>query len=238
MLTYQTKGTTQPTAHGVTRPQHGALAVVLKADGQEVPTCVYNELVASRLAALIELPAALGVLATGDGATRYASLVASTSAARLPVGTRRLASRIAARYPFEAAGLLVFDSFIGNWDRPGNIKMALGTKDWFFCAYDHSHALLAAAATPEESIEQLRTGSLPGRPHLFAGTTKPSDARVWVDRIETLPDALLRRACCPGGPVNLVDEPLQHQLADALLARRDQLSDIVDRAFIVPDASP
>ncbi len=237
MLTYRTKGATRPVAEGVTAPRHGMLAAVLKSDGPEVPTCVYNELTASRLGALIELPAALGVLATGDGTTRYASLVASTSAARLPVGTRRLASRIAARYPFEAAGLLVFDSFIGNWDRPGNIKMALGTKNWFFCAYDHSHALLAAAATPDASIEQLRAGSLPGRPHLFAGAAKPADARVWVDRLQTLPDALLRRACCPGGPVNEVDESLQHRLADALLARRDQLADIVARAFILPDAA-
>ncbi len=238
MLTYRTRRATRPVAEGVTAPLHGSLAAVLKSDGVEVPTCVYNELTASRLGALIELPAALGVLATGDGTTRYASLVASTSAARLPVGTRRLASRIATRYPFEAAGLLVFDSFIGNWDRPGNIKMALGTKNWFFCAYDHSHALLAAAATPEASIEQLRTGSLPGRPHLFAGLARPTDAQVWVSRVQGLPDELLRRACCPGGPVNLVDEPLQLELADALLARRDQLADIVNRAFIVPGAMP
>ena len=238
MLTYRTQGATRPVAEGVTAPRHGMLAAVLKFDGEEVPTCVYNELVASRLAALIDLPAALGVLATREGAACYASLVASTSAARLPVGTRRLAARIAALYPGEAAGLLVFDAFVGNWDRPGNLKTALGTKKRFFCAYDHSHALLSAGATPAESIEQLRSGSLPGRPHLFAATAKPTNARAWVERIQSLPDSVVRRACCPGGPVNAVDEPMQHQLADALLARRDQLADIVDRAFIVPDAVP
>lgn len=229
MLAYQIRGRRKRALKGVTSPVRGQIAAVLKSDGEEVPTCVYNELVAARLGALIGIPAAQGVAAQGDLAYEYASLLAATPAGRLPPVTATRAAAVALRYPRESAATLVFDVFIGNWDRAGNIKAAVASPVSFFCAFDHSHCLLALDDTPQESIERLATDDPGLTGHLFLGLVDEKLIRPWVSRIEALAPESIEAACCLGTPVNMVGTGMQRRLARALVERQKHLATMVAR---------
>ena len=229
MLSYQIRERGKRALAGVTQPVHGKIAAVLKSDGAEVPTCVYNELVATRLGALIGLPAATGVLAQGRGGQEYASLLAATPGGRLPPISAHRARWAVLRYPEPCAAVLVFDVFIGNWDRGGNIKAALATPVDFFCAFDHSHALLALGETPEASIKSLSQPDPAIANHVFNGLVDPDLAHRWAMRVAALADEAIEMACCPGAEVNTVGKTLQRQLAQALITRKARLPGLVAR---------
>lgn len=218
---------TRPLA-GVTAPVRGTMAAIVKTDGEEVPTCVYNELVANRIAQLLGAPTAQGVLARGTRSLEYASLIAATPGSRLPEVFQSQAQRAASRYPDEAAALLVFDVFVGNWDRAGNLKAALSSPVPFFCGYDHSHALLAVRNTPEESIAALASDHPCLTRHLFQGLVPAETLNAWCARVAALPEALVTSACCLDEPVNTVDVGTQRALARALSRRKDRLARIID----------
>jgi hypothetical protein len=232
MFAYQVRGRGTHVLSGVTRPIRGRIAAVLKSDGTEIPTCVYNELVASRLGALIGLPAASGVLAQGKHAYEYASLLAATPGGRLPPIFKPRAQRAAIRYPDECAAVFAFDLFIGNWDRGGNIKAALATPTSFFCAFDHSHTLLALERTPEASIEALSDRD-PRRwlNHIFRELVVPTKVQDWVRKIEHISDEYIALCCSPGEPINEVTVANQEALARALQLRKGFLGDLVSEVL-------
>jgi hypothetical protein len=237
MLTYKINGRGRKLRRGVTQPASGTVAAVLKADCDEVPTCVYNEFVAQRLAGLLRLPVAQGVLVDGNGGYRYASLIAASEGRRLPDLDRSRAPKAASRYPGECAGVFVFDVFIGNWDRSGNIKASLSSPVDFYCAFDHSHSLLFAAQTPHDSIEALRSGAPLMTGHLFLDLLEPDRVNFWVGRVGALLDGHIVESCCPGGDVNAVTVATQQRLARALIARRDQFPDIIGAMLQVSEPS-
>lgn len=228
MFAYQVRGRGRRPLAGVTKPVRGKLAAVIKSDGDEIPTCVYNELTAARIGALIGFPAAQGVPAQGVDAMEYASLLAATPGGRLPPITRLRAKAVAGRYPSECAATLVFDIFIGNWDRAGNIKAAIASPAYFFCAFDHSHSLLALDDTPDESIERLASHDPGMTTHIFQGEVARGDVDAWVRRVKALTSDAIERACCPGGQVNSVSTRLQKSLAKALIARQAFIENIID----------
>lgn len=225
MLAYQIKRPGRPVGRGVTQPINATIAAVLKSDSEEVPTCVYNEFVAQRLAELLHLPVAQGALIQGVQTYHYASFIAATMGRRLPDIVKRLARKVVAHYPQECAGILVFDVLIGNWDRSGNIKAAMVPPTNFFCAFDHSHSLLFAAATPEQSVQGLGAGLPMMTSHLFLDVVEAPALHGWLEKLASLPAELIANCCCPGQPVNTVTEALQAQLARALIARRSHLAD-------------
>lgn len=232
MFAYQVRDRSTHVLSGITRPVRGRIAAVLKADGPEVPTCVYNEFVAARLGASIGLPAAAGVLAQGKGAHEYASLLAATPGGRLPPVFHASARRAAMRYPTECAAVFTFDVFIGNWDRAGNLKAALASPTMFFCAFDHSHTLLALKDTPQASIEALKQFEAgPWRRHVFRELVDPDEALAWAERIQRLSDDLVALVCCPGEPINSVTVETQAALAEALQRRKAFLAKLVKKVL-------
>ncbi|MGC8733130.1 MAG: hypothetical protein ACP5RC_12870, partial [Halothiobacillaceae bacterium] len=146
---------------GSTQASQGTLDAILKFDGEESPHCVYNELVAMRLAQTLHIPVADGVLTlTPDGQT-YASLELAASGLQLPDVLESRLDDVARRYPDEAAALVAFDLLIGNFDRGNNLKAVLASPHLqLFRAFDHSHALLSVKSAPEDSIKALASDAL------------------------------------------------------------------------------
>ena len=204
------------------------MRAVLKSDGDEVPHCVYNELVASRLARLVLAPLADGVLAEQQPQRAFASLVLAApegSLADLSPTRVVLASDV---YPGEAAALTVFDIWIGNWDRAGNLKASLVMRHRrLFCGFDHSHSLLAVADTPADSIHRLGDGELIVKRHPFYGQLRGTLLDEWTERVASLPEALVRAACELGEPLNDVEEDTQTALAEAMAARTRALPEMI-----------
>ena len=227
MLCYQTRPTSRRTAHGITQPVYASVRAVLKTDGLESPYCVYNELVAARLAGLLRLPVATGVPTVQQGTLRYASLVAATPRSGIPMLAKWRAPGAALHYPEDAAALVAFDVFIGNWDRGENLKVNLDTRSRYFCAFDHSHALLAVKDAPQDSIQALRSHQLLVSHHPFYGHVTAAALDAGVQRIRELPGKLVHEACCFGVPINTVDLGMQLALADALLLRKSFLTHIL-----------
>ena len=68
----------------MTEPARGTLDVVLKQDSDNSPCCVYNEMVALRLAQRLGIPVAMGVPSVGDGGIYFASLTVGGLSINLP----------------------------------------------------------------------------------------------------------------------------------------------------------
>lgn len=198
------------------------------ADSDESPHCVYNEIVALRLAQTLHVPVADGVLTlTPDGQT-YASLELAASGLQLPdVATSRLddAARL---YPVEVAALVAFDILIGNFDRGRNLKAVLQTPHvHLFRGFDHSHALLSVKNKAEDSMRELASDALIVKFHPFYGRVTPGLLDAWASRIATAPEFLLRECCLQGKPLRAVSTEMQVGLAKALIWRAKALPAII-----------
>lgn len=213
---------------GITSPALGTLDALLKFDGNEAPHCVYNEYVALRLAQTLHVPVADGVLTTtGDGLV-YASLLLHSPGINLPDVLENQLDAVAQRYPSQCAALLLFDVFIGNGDRGRNLKATLVTPHIaLFAGFDHSHALLGAEKSPEQSIEALGSGKLLVSSHPFYGRVRTMASGEMLSRFEGLSEELIRDCCIMGKPFRGVTEGWQQGLAQALMRRRRFLRDLV-----------
>jgi hypothetical protein len=124
-VTYTLQNSRQPVGQGATEPEIGELAAIIKQDTNESRAQVYCEFVGARLAALVGVQVAAGVFVSHSRGLRSASLkVAEVGFALTDIGHEE-AETVAARYPVEAAKLAVFDAWICNTDRAGNLKANL-----------------------------------------------------------------------------------------------------------------
>ena len=111
---------------GATRPVRGAMDAVLKFDSPEFPSLVYIELVVQRLANALGMPVATGVPVFAGNRYAFASLMVASHAGALSDLSQSRVTEASRMYPDEAAALVALDLLIGNWDRGGNVKAALG----------------------------------------------------------------------------------------------------------------
>lgn len=213
---------------GITAPAACTLDAILKFDCEESPYCVYNELVAVRLARLIQAPVADGVLVGTDVGPAYASLELGSRQIQIPNLGPGQARSVSARYPRQAGAVVAFDLWICNWDRGGNIKASLVTPHIpLFGAFDHSHALLMLGRTAYNSTLMIGNGSLHVQTHPFYGYVKKEWLDYWVKHIESLPDGLIREVCELREPFRQVSEQTQQALATSLIRRKADLARIV-----------
>lgn len=214
--------------HGSSGPRRSELAVIVKRDDENCPTAVYNELVAARLGELLGVPISTGVLAETGGELVFVSLAVSMREAHVSHVTSRLARSIAAKYPWEAAGLFVFDVLIGNWDRLGNVKAVTGRdKDRFLVGFDHANSLLMASSNAYfASTTALREGRPLLHHHVFARHLSIRLMEDWLQRVAKVPTELLCMRCFVGRDVNVVDTLAQDFLAGALELRLPKLRSI------------
>lgn len=215
---------------GVTAASLCTLNAILKFDCDESPHCVYNELVATKLAQTLHLPIADGVLtSTGDGPA-FASLEVASPGLSLPDMLESQCGKASSIYPKEAAALVAFDILIGNNDRGRNLKSSLTTSHIkIFKAFDHSHCLLTIEEDPKQSIWRLGCGELIVSHHPFYGHIRQTLFDDWIKRIVDMDDIYIRECCQMGKTFRAVTEDLQQMLADALIKRKTYLRTIVDR---------
>lgn len=237
--TYKIRCILKKSASGVTKASYCTLGAILKFDSDESPHCVYNEIVAVRLAQTCHIPLADGVLtATSDGPS-YASLELASPGIGLPDMLESQIPSVAAAYPDAVAALVVFDVLIGNRDRSRNVKASLTTPHIpIFRAFDHSHALLTIHETPGKSIAALETSDLIATQHPFYGFVSRGLLNTWVARIASTPGTLIKECARFGRPFRGVDERMQEQLADALVMRAQNLGGVVTRHRAVIKPQP
>lgn len=233
LITYRLKERTTPTGKGITNARRGSVEAIVKEDTHEAPAQVYCEHVARSLAALIGVPAAVGVLVAHDHGLKYASLALAQYCMSLPdIATERQVERLLSRYPIECAGVFVFDLWIGNADRLGNVKAGLGKNaDRIFCAIDHGGALLNCRGAKEDSMEALRSNADWPRSHPFAAGVDPVDCDAMVGRIRRIDAELIHGACVVGETAGSAFVEDQEGLAEALIERRNMLPAIVARVL-------
>jgi len=205
-----------------------SLDAILKYDSVESLYCVYNELVALRLAQTIHMPVADGVLTSMGSQEAYASIELAAPGLRLPDLLPTQYANAAKAYKDGSAALTVFDIFIGNWDRGSNIKASFVTPHVrIFQGFDHEHALLGVESDPLDSIKSLDSMDLIVTGHPFYGHSDLIKMSKWYERIKEIDDALIRECCVLGRPLGAVTTDMQNGLAVALCNRKNYLHGIV-----------
>lgn len=217
---------------GSTAPYYCTLRGVLKFDSTEsAPNCVYDELVAMRIGLALGVPIATGALVAAERGEGFASLMLGTVNFKLPNLLDTQWREAASAFPNHAASLLAFDLFIGNIDRSSNLKADIRRRNMnFFAGFDHSHSLLDCKTTVETSLAALNDYSLIVVEHPFYQQRSlfPYRLQEYVQRIQELPDSVIRRACILGDTFRLVTTDIQEELAEALCSRKTILGEIVE----------
>ena len=153
-LTYNLKWRTQQidSEHSSTGACLGDIEAVIKRDTHNAPAQVYCEYVAARLAALVGINVAAGVLVPHATGIMHASLSVSEVANPLQKVDFNNLEDFKSRHPVEAARLAVFDLWIANVDRVGNILASMGASmDDIVAGIDNGACLLNAEKTREAS---------------------------------------------------------------------------------------
>jgi len=214
----------------MTEPVKGTLDVVLKQDGANAPCCVYNEIVALRLAQRIGVPLAMGVPSIGDGGVYFASLVVGGLSINLPDVTRKKMSDVAKRYPSEAAALFTFDVWTYNDDRAENLKANLTLNPLPLVAgIDQEKSLLGCCGDMHESLGALSANRVPMQ-HPFKGQLVAARIGEWQLAIQSVSDEAIESAIVLGYSVGGVHAPSQTRLAHVMKARRDALPTLLELA--------
>jgi hypothetical protein len=165
---------------------------------------VTNEYVAGEIGRFLGLPVPPSYVVTTDaGKPVFISMNFNPRGADLPP---IIPSMLVQLFPEEAAGILMFDAFIGNLDRHnGNLAIDIATRQ--LAVYDHSHALLGPLPSMgAQRLSNLNTaGSLgihnypepaghAGNRHcLLDEVSDASHIGAWLDKIEGIPDYFLTR---------------------------------------------
>lgn len=233
--TYKLRRLRGRVGRGVSEACRCDIAAILKHDSDESPYCVYNEFVATQLAATWGAPIARGLLIVGALGLGFASLEAGAPGLFLSNMGPLTHRRVLARYARQCARLLVFDEWIGNRDRLGNVRAAIGSNEVrLFVGFDQAQALLSCEDAPSGSIEQLRTAKAIARPtHPFRAEVAP-DAGAFRAHVATavqacreVPAAAVIEACNVTHPALGVSLRLRTALAEALVHRQKHLREIL-----------
>lgn len=214
----------------MTEPVRGTLDVILKQDSDNSPTCVYNEIVALRLAQRLGVPLAMGVPSVGDGGTYFASLTVGGLSINLPNISAKKMVGVAKRYPSDAAALFVFDVWVLNNDRADNLKANLTPAEVHLVAgIDHEQTLLGTHGDMKDSLQALADLEVPIQ-HPLRGNLSARFVDQWIERIAALDDGSVDDAVVLNFSVGGVHERTQRNLAAVMKTRRDHIADLVGRA--------
>ena len=227
-ITYALKNVRKPVGRGVTEPEYGEVGAVIKQDNDESRAQVYSEYVGGRLAGLVGVQVASGVFVAHSRGLRYASLqIAEVGFSLSDIEEEEHIAEVAERYPVEVAKIAVFDVWIGNIDRAGNLRANLAeSTDNVIVGLDHGGCLLSGADNKDAALARLADKSWPPT-HAFRGLVRSYFVDPVVQRIERLPDEAIQEACVLGGTVGSVMLTDQAMLAEVLIQRRDWLREMV-----------
>ena len=222
-LTYNLKWRTQQLSgsDSSTGACYGDIEAVVKRDTPDAPAQVYCEYVAARLASLVGINVATGVLVPHAKGLMYASLSISQVGSPLEKVDMSNIDEFKKRHPVEAAGLAVFDLWVGNADRVGNVLASMGlSMDDVVAGIDNGACLLNTENNSEKSLAFLSNADQPDY-HLFGSGHPKVYCDVVIDRIESLSDLAINEACVLGDTVGSVMLPEQAEVSEVLRWRRD-----------------
>jgi hypothetical protein len=215
----------------LTEPVRGTLDVVLKQDSDNSPTCVYNEVVALRLAQRLGIPLALGVPSVGDGGIYFASLVVGGLSINLPDISNQKMAAVARRYPKEAAAILVFDVWTLNEDRERNLKANLTQSPLqLIAAIDHEQTLLGRLSDPEQSLKALEEMEIPSQ-HPMRDHVAHKWVQYWLDLVRHMDSEAIESAVVLGMSVGGVHDIMQKRLARVMIQRKEMLPQLVEQTL-------
>lgn len=228
VLTYKLHRIYNAPLPGSTKPSACTMDAVLKFDNIESPHCVYNEHVALRIAQLMGAPVASGALTVAFDSQAYASMkLGAAGISLLPLASSRF-SQAAEKYPQESAALLVYDLFIGNWDRKDNFTATLVSPHIrMFAGFDHGNALLNVKKEPKHSLKWLREHQYVLGVHPFYKRVKKGNVERWLTIVESIPDDSIISCCDMGGDFRSVTVRTQKALAKALCQRKRGLRQLI-----------
>ena len=230
-VTYTLQNSRQPVGQGATEPEIGELAAIIKQDTNESRAQVYCEFVGARLAALVGVQVAAGVFVSHSRGLRFASLKVAEVGFTLADIDHDEAEAVVARYPIEAAKLAVFDAWICNTDRAGNLKANLAeSTDNMMIGLDHGGSLLSIADNLNTAFDRLDSCDWPPH-HIFQGLLRKHLLQPVIARVQAIPDEAIDEACVLSGTVGSVMLPDQAMLAEKLKWRRDELVAIVENVM-------
>ncbi|MDD2934021.1 MAG: hypothetical protein PHO76_09070 [Methylotenera sp.] len=259
ILTYELGARSTPNDRSTTGARDGYVAAIIKQDSELRPAQVYSELAANRLAQFLGLPVAVGVAVQSQrmlNSLRFASLKASESeldyydftdydtsfdeisdvnivpGMHIESGHVIALREVCERYPLETAQIAVFDLWIGNDDRPGNLKAEL-SKDNFgaIFAMDQGASLLSCAPRRHQAIALLNSYEFP-RYHAFQKLVSPMYCGEMIERISTIPDWAMHAAMTYDDNVGSVTIAEQYEVCEILKTRRTFLRDLVTKVLL------
>ena len=230
-VTYTLQNSRQPVGQGATEPEIGELAAIIKQDTNESRAQVYCEFVGARLAAIVGVEGEAGDFVSHSRGLRFASLKVAEVGFTLADIDHDEAEAVLARYPIEAAKLAVFDAWICNTDRAGNLKANLAeSTDNMMIGLDHGGSLLSIADNLDTAFDRLESCDWPSH-HIFQGLLRKHLLQPVIARVQAIPDEAIDEACVLSGTVGSVMLPDQAMLAEKLKWRRDKLVSIVENVM-------
>jgi len=233
-VTYKLKQRPRSVGKGATESRMGDVEAVVKQDHNEARGQVNSEIVAYRLASLIGVEAAFGALVAHDTGLKYASLVISIIATDSRViSSKADIERVTKRYPLECARIAVFDLWVGNDDRLGNLRANVTrSSDHLIVALDHGRTLLGSGNDPIDALKWLERTDFP-TDHPFVGRLVPEYCQEILERIQGLDARIIADVCILNDTCGAVMLPEQADLADLLDRRREWLPDLVAKRLCV-----
>ena len=236
-VTYRLIRRLRTVGEGSTQALYGEVEAVIKQDHREARVQVYSELVANRLAALVGVDVATGALVAHDTGLKFASLRLSNIAAGATcIETEEQFILAASRYASQCAKIAVFDLWIGNEDRVGNLMASIGPDaEYLIVAFDHGRTLLGCIDDAFQAVDYLKNPDQLNS-HPMTGTLLRSHCELMVQRIQNIEEALIYEVCDLGDTCGSVMPVDQIQLGEALVERRAFLPQVVERVLF-PDES-
>ena len=262
ILTYELGTRTTPNSRSTTGARNGHVAAIIKHDSEMRPAQVYSELAANRLAQFLGLPVAIGVAVRAkrsNDSLHFASLKAAESGLdyydftdyntsfndeveeevvpgmHVESGHISALKKVCERYPLQTAHIAVFDLWIGNDDRPGNLKADLADESFgAIFAMDQGASLLSCASSRHEAIARLNSREFPSF-HAFQKLVSPMYCGEMIERICALPDWAMYAAMTFDDNVGDVTIAEQYEVCELLKTRRAFLRDLVSKVLFGRD---
>ena len=140
--------------------------------------------------------------------------------------------RVCQRFPLETAQIAVFDLWIGNDDRPGNLKAEL-SEDSFgaIFAMDQGASLLSCTDRRPLALELLRSADFP-RFHAFQKLVASLYCGEMIERITAIPDWAMYAAMTFDDNVGSVTIAEQYEVCEILKDRRRFLRELVETVLL------
>ncbi len=258
ILSYELGHRSTANPKSTTGARDGHVVAIIKHDTDLRPAQVYSELAANRLAQFLGLPVAIGVAvrAKRDSVSlRFASLKAAevgldcydftdhdasfddvedaiVPGMHVESGHVSALRKVCERYPLETAQIAVFDLWIGNDDRPGNLKAALNEESFgAIFAMDQGASLLSCTDHRLEALALLSSPNFP-RFHAFQKLVSAIYCGEMVERINSIPDWAMYAAMTFDDNVGSVTIAEQYEVCEILKERRRFLQELVERVLL------